>query len=120
MKGSLARASLLSVGQLPRQHGKAETPTSNQLPCGDQGRRLLGPAALRTCPFASLLSQVRARLGPWATIGVLGMGVPRLAYLRPAAWLKGGPAQPIFINASSRPSRGAKPREADDTRPPRG
>ena len=24
----------------------------------------MGPAALRTCPFASLLSQVRARLGP--------------------------------------------------------
>ena len=24
-------------------------------------------------------------------VGVLGMGVPRLACLRPAAWLKGGP-----------------------------
>ena len=39
-------------------------PTSNQPPRGAQGRMLLGPAALRTCPFASLLSQVRARLGP--------------------------------------------------------
>ena len=29
-------------------------------------------------------------LGPRATIGVLGTGVPRLACLRPAAWLKGG------------------------------
>ena len=27
-------------------------------------------------------------LGPGATVGVLGMGVPRLACLRPAAWLK--------------------------------
>ena len=27
---------------------------------------------------------------------------------------KGGPAWPIFINTSSRPSRGAKPRGADD------
>ena len=26
------------------------------------------------------------------TIGVLGTGVPRLACLRPAAWLKGGPS----------------------------
>ena len=42
----------------------AKAPTSNQPPRGDQGRRLLGPAALRTCPLASLLSQVRARLGP--------------------------------------------------------
>ena len=39
-------------------------PTSNQPPRGAQGRRLLGPAALRTCLFASLLSQVQARLGP--------------------------------------------------------
>ena len=52
------------VGQLLRQHGEAETPMSNQSPRVNQGRRLLGPAVLRTCPFASLLSQVRARLGP--------------------------------------------------------
>src|SRR3954463_7851481 len=31
-------------------------------------------------------------LGPGATVGVLGTGVPRLAYLRPAVWLKGGPS----------------------------
>ena len=31
-------------------------------------------------------------------VGVLGTGVPRLACLRPAAWLKGGPAWPIFIS----------------------
>ena len=49
-----------------------------------------------------------------ATVGVLGTGVPRLACLRPVAWLKGGPAWPIFINTCSRPSRGAKPRGADD------
>ena len=47
-------------------------------------------------------------------VGVLGMGVPRLACLRPAAWLKGGPAQPTFINTDPRPLRGAKPRGADD------
>ena len=37
---------------------------SNQPPRGAQGRRLLGPAALRPCPFASLHGQVRACLGP--------------------------------------------------------
>src|SRR3954463_7027806 len=31
-------------------------------------------------------------LGPGATIGVLGTGVPRLACLRPAAWLEWGPS----------------------------
>ena len=31
---------------------------------------------------------------------------------------RGGPAWPIFINANSRPSRGAKPRGADDRKLP--
>ena len=44
--------------QLSRRHGGARAPTSNQPPCGAQGRRLMGPAALCTCPFASPLSQV--------------------------------------------------------------
>ena len=54
----------MSDGQLLRHRREAETPTSNQPPRGTQGRGLVGPVALRTCPFASLLSQVRARLGP--------------------------------------------------------
>ena len=41
-------------------------------------------------------------------VGVLGTGVPRLACLRRGS--SGGPVRPIFINANSRPSRGAKPR----------
>ena len=57
---------------------------------------------------------------PVLAIGVLGTGVPRLACLRPAAWLTSGPVRPIFINPSSRPSRGAKPRGPDDARPPQG
>ena len=31
-------------------------------------------------------------MGPGATVGVLGTGVPRLACLRPTAWLKWGPS----------------------------
>ena len=61
---SLHVAGTCQVRQLPRQRGEAETPTSNQPPRVDQGCRLLGPAALRTCPLASSRSQVRARLGP--------------------------------------------------------
>ena len=48
MKASIARASLLSGGQLPRQRGEADTPTSNQPPRVDQGHGLLGPTVLRT------------------------------------------------------------------------
>ena len=47
------------------------------------------------------------------------MGVPRLACMRPAAWLNRGPsAAHLHQPKHSRPSRGAKPRGADDTRPP--
>ena len=38
------------------------------------------------------MAKPRRALGPGATVGVLGMGVPRLACLLPAAWLKGGPS----------------------------
>ena len=55
---SLRAAGTRQVGRLPTRRGEAETPTSNQSPCVDQGRRLLGPAALRTCPLASPRSQV--------------------------------------------------------------
>ena len=55
-------------------------------------------------------------LGPGATVGVLGTGVPRLACLRPAAWLHQQPGTAQFGSNNTRPSRGAKPREADDTK----
>ena len=86
-KNNCVRGGGCIARRIQGQHGEAETPTSNQPPRGDQGRRLLGPAALRTCPLASLLSQVRACFGPGATVGVLGTGVSRLACLWSTAWL---------------------------------
>lgn len=75
---------------------------------------------LRTCPLASVLSQVRACLGRGATVGVLGTGFPDL----PARGLRrgssSGPVRPIYIIPSSRTSRGAKPSGVDDARLPRG
>ena len=35
-------------------------------------------------------------------VGILGMGVPRLACLRPAAWLSHQAIQPIFTNKASK------------------
>ena len=92
-------------------------PTSNQPPRGVQGCRLLGTVVLRSCPSASLHGQVRARLGPGGYCRRSGNGGPQTCL--PAAWLKGGPAQPIFIDTTPRPSRGAKPRGAEDTELPR-
>ena len=51
-------------------------------------------------------------------VGVLGTGVPRLACLRPMAWLCCRPVRPIFINKAYKTLARAKPRERDDARPP--
>src|SRR3954469_1907736 len=94
----------------------AKAPTSNQPPRGARGRRLLGPAALRPCPFASRHSQVRARLGPGGYYRRSGNGCPQTCL--PAACgvaRMGAQRGPASSTQESRPSRGAKPREADDT-----
>ena len=65
-------------------------PTPNQPPCGARGRRLLGPAALRSCPFASQHGQVRARLGPGGYCRRSGNGGPQTCL--PAACCVAEPA----------------------------
>ena len=79
--------SIRAVAEVPWEAGM---PMSNQPPRGAQGRRLLGPAALRSCPSASLHGQVRARLGPRGYCRRSGNGGPQTCL--PAAWLKGGPS----------------------------
>ena len=60
--------------QLPRQRGEAETSTSNQPPRVDRGRRLLGPAVLRTCAEGRTKVEAHARI-----VGSAGItGTPTL------------------------------------------
>ena len=105
--------------QLLRRHGGEEPPTSNQPPRGAQGRRLLGPTALCSCPFASLHGQVRARLGLGGYYRRSRNGGPQtclpVAYGVARVVSQYGPSS---STQDSRPSRGAKPRGADDTRLP--
>ena len=79
---------------------------SNQPPRGAQGRRLLGPATLHTCPFASLLGQVRARLGPGGYCRRSGNGGPQTCL--PAAC---GVAQRGGQHGPSSPAQAQDPRE---------
>ena len=55
MKVSLTQASLLLVGQLLRQHGEAETPTSNQSPRVDQGHWLSHAAGRRQASLGTAI-----------------------------------------------------------------
>ena len=84
----------------------AKAPTSNQPPRGARGRGLLGPAALRTFPFASLLSQVRAHLGPGGYCRHSGNGGPQTCL--PAAC---GVAQRGAQHGPSSPTQTQDPRE---------
>ena len=100
--------------QLPRRHGEVETPTSNQPPHGAQGRRLLGPTALRSCPSASLHSQVRVRLGPGGYCRRSRNGGPQTCLPAACGVAQGGASMAIFINTDPRLSRRARPRETND------
>ena len=104
---SLHVAGTCQVGQLPRQRGEAETPTSNQRTRVDQGRRLLGPVALCTCPLPSARSQVRARLGPGGYCRCSGNGGPQTCL--PAAHgvaLRAGPYGPSSSTSIQDPHEG--------------
>ena len=90
---------------------EAETPTSNQPPRVNRGRRLLGPAALRTYPFG--FAAKPSPSAPWAR-GLLSAfwewGYRDLPACGLRRGSRSGPVRTIFINTCSRPSRGAKPR----------
>ena len=81
-------------------------PTSSQSPRGAQGHRLLGPAAVRSCPSASLHGQVRARLGPGGYCRRSGNGGPQTCL--PAAC---GVAQRGAQRGPSSPTQTQDPRE---------
>ena len=87
-------------------------PTSHQLPRVDQGHRQLGPMALRTCPLASLLSQVRACLGPGGYCQRSGNGGPQTCL--PAAC---GMAQPVPQYSPSSSTNTQDPCRADNAKP---
>ena len=115
MKASTLCASLFVKSSSCRGSvGKRRRPRPINRHASTEAAGFWGPRRFVLDPWLRLEAKPERALGPGATVGVLGTGVPRLACLRPAAWLKGGPAQPIFINMNSRPLRGAKPRGADD------
>ena len=70
-----------------------------------------GPRCSALALWLRLEAKSKRALGPGATVGVLGTGVPRLACLQPRAWLHQRLVWPIFISNHSRPSQGAKSRE---------
>ena len=61
-----------------------------------------GPRRSALALWLRLEAKPERALGPGATVGVLGTGVPRLACLRPTARLSQQAVWPIFINKASK------------------
>ena len=81
-------------------------PTSNQPPRGAKGRMLLGPATLRSFPFASLHGQVRARLGPGGYCRCSGNGGPQTCLPTACGVAQRGPARPSSSTQTQDPREG--------------
>ena len=61
-----------------------------------------GPWYSTLAPWLRLEAKPERALDLGSTVGVLGMGVPRLACLQPTAWLSQQAVRPIFINKASK------------------
>ena len=94
----LHAAGTRQFGQLPRQRVEAETPMSDQSPRANRGTSCWAPRLSALDPWLRREAKPEHTLGPGATVGVLGTGIPILACLRPTAWLSQRAVWPIFIS----------------------
>ena len=79
-----------------------------------------GPRCFALAPLLPYQAKPGCALGPEATVGVLGTGVPRLACLRPAAWHKWWPSMAhlhqlkLKILARGQASRGGRQKASSE------
>ena len=79
-----------------------------------------GPQRFALAPWLRPEAKSERALGPRATSASLERGSPDLPACGPRRGSTSGPVRPIFTSKQSRPSRGAKPHEADDAKTPKG
>ena len=83
---------LIKSGSCRGNMGKQRRPRPINFYVSTKAAGYWGPRRSAPALWLCLEAKPERALGPGATVGVLGTGVPRLACLRPAAWLKGGPS----------------------------
>ena len=82
--------------------GKRRRPRPINRHASTEAAALWGPWCCVLDPWLCREAKPERTLDPGATVGVLGTGVPRLACLRPTAWLSHRAVRPIFINKASK------------------
>ena len=82
--------------------GKRRRPRPINRHASTEAAGFWGPRCSEHDPWLHREAKPERTLGPGATVGVLGTGVPRLACLRPTLWLSQQAVRPIFINKASK------------------
>ena len=99
MKASTVCTSLfVKTGSCQGCMGKRRRPLPINCHASTEAVGFWGPRCSKLDPWHRREAKPERTLGPGATVGVPGMGVPRLACLRPAAWLSQQAVRPIFTN----------------------
>lgn len=78
---------LVKSGSCQGSVGKRRHPRPINRHASREAAGCWGPRLSTLAPWLRLEAKYERALGPGATVGVLGMGVPRLACLRPTVWL---------------------------------
>ena len=101
--------------------GKRRRPRPINRHASTEAASFWGPRCSELDPWLRCEAKPERTLGLGATVGVLGTGVPRLACLRPAAWLKGWPStahlhqQELKTPARGHASRGGRQEASSGT-----
>ena len=93
---------LVKSGSCPGSVGKWRRARPINRHASTEAAGFWGPRCSVLDPWLLREAKPERTLGPRATVGALGTGVPRLACLRPTAWLSQQAVWPIFINKTSR------------------
>ena len=82
--------------------GKRRCPRPINRHASTEATGFWGPRRSALDLWLRLEAKPERALGPEAIVGVLGTGVPRLACLRPTAWLSQQAVRPTFVNKASK------------------
>ena len=105
---------LVKSGSCRGSMGKRRRPRPINCHAAPKAAGCWGPRRSALASWLRLEAKSERALGPGATVGVLGLGVPRLACLRPTAWLHQRPCtthlhqQTLKTLARGQASRGGR------------
>ena len=109
---------LVKSGSCRGSVGKRRRPRPINHHASTEAAGYWGPRRSALDPWLRLEAKPKRASGPGLLSAFWERGSPDFPACGPWRGFAGRPVRPIFINKELRPSRGVRPRKADDTRPP--